>query len=65
MATTPRLAAILAGDVAGHSRLMEADEEGTPEALPAIRRELGDHMMRHIWSWRFAAVFRCRPRLRR
>jgi hypothetical protein len=61
MATTPRLAAILAGDVAG----MEADEEGTLEALPAIRRELGEHMMRHIWSWRFAAVFRCRPRLRR
>ena len=52
----------MATNVAGHSRLMEADEEGTPEALRAIRRELGDHVMRHIWSWRFAAVFRCRLR---
>ena len=37
-----RLAAILAADVAGYSRLMEADEEGTIAALRAIRRELGD-----------------------
>jgi len=37
-----RLAAILAVDVAGYSRLMEADEEGTLAALRAIRRELGD-----------------------
>jgi adenylate cyclase len=37
-----RLAAILAADVAGYSRLMEADEEGTLAALKAIRRELGD-----------------------
>ena len=37
-----RLAAILAADVAGYSRLMEADEEGTLSALRAIRRELGD-----------------------
>ena len=37
-----RLAAILAADVAGYSRLMEADEEGTLTALRAIRRELGD-----------------------
>jgi adenylate cyclase len=37
-----RLAAILAADVAGYSRLMEADEEGTLAALRAIRRELGD-----------------------
>lgn len=29
MATTRRLAAILAADVAGYSRLMGADEEGT------------------------------------
>jgi class 3 adenylate cyclase len=36
------LAAILAVDVAGYSRLMEADEEGTLAALRAIRRELGD-----------------------
>jgi len=37
-----RLAAILAADVAGYSRLMEADEEGTLAALRAVHRELGD-----------------------
>jgi adenylate cyclase len=37
-----RLAAILAADVAGYSRLMSADEEGTLTALKAIRRELID-----------------------
>jgi TolB-like protein/class 3 adenylate cyclase len=37
-----RLAAILAADVAGYSRLMAEDEEGTLAALKAIRRELGD-----------------------
>jgi TolB-like protein len=37
-----RLAAVLAADVAGYSRLVGADEEGTLAALRAIRRELGD-----------------------
>lgn len=37
-----RLAAILAADVAGYSRLMGADEEGTLAALKALRRELID-----------------------
>jgi TolB-like protein/class 3 adenylate cyclase len=37
-----RLAAILAADVAGYSRLMGADEEGTHERLKALRRELLD-----------------------
>jgi adenylate cyclase len=37
-----RLAAILAADVAGYSRLMGADEEGTLRALKAIRSELTD-----------------------
>jgi class 3 adenylate cyclase len=37
-----RLAAILAADVAGYSRLMGEDEEGTLAELKAIRRELGD-----------------------
>jgi TolB-like protein/class 3 adenylate cyclase len=37
-----RLAAILAVDVAGYSRLMGADEEGTLAALRRVRRELGD-----------------------
>jgi len=42
MATTRRLAAILAADVAGYSRLMGADEEGTHERPQALRRELVD-----------------------
>ncbi len=37
-----RLAAILAADVAGYSRLMEVDEEGTLTALKTRRRELID-----------------------
>src|SRR5258707_1458034 len=37
-----RLAAILAADVAGYSRLMGADEEGTLAALKILRRELAD-----------------------
>jgi class 3 adenylate cyclase len=37
-----RLAAIFAADVAGYSRLMGADEEGTHERLKAHRRELVD-----------------------
>jgi len=45
MATTTasrRLAAILAADVAGYSRLMGADEEGTHKRLRAYHRELID-----------------------
>ena len=37
-----RLAAILAADIAGYSRLMGANEEGTLAALRAVRRELAD-----------------------
>ena len=37
-----RLAAILAADVAGYSRLMEANEEGTHERLKAHLRDLID-----------------------
>lgn len=37
-----RLAAILATDVVGYSRLMEADEEGTLTRLKALRREVVD-----------------------
>jgi adenylate cyclase len=37
-----RLAAILAADVAGYSRLMGVDEEGTLSALKELRRELAD-----------------------
>jgi adenylate cyclase len=42
MSQTRRLAAILAADVAGYSRLMGADEEGTLAALKELRRELAD-----------------------
>jgi adenylate cyclase len=42
MAGIRRLAAILAADVEGYSRLMGADEEGTLERLKALRRELLD-----------------------
>src|SRR5215469_13472514 len=42
MSQTRRLAAILAADVAGYSRLMGADEEGTLERLKALRHELVD-----------------------
>jgi adenylate cyclase len=37
-----RLTAILAADVAGYSRLMAADEEGTLAALKTLRREVAD-----------------------
>jgi TolB-like protein/class 3 adenylate cyclase len=40
MSQTRRLAAIVAADVAGYSRLVGADEEGTLAALTALRREL-------------------------
>ena len=42
MASTRRLAAILAADVAGYSRLIGADEGDTLQALKAIRAELID-----------------------
>ena len=42
MASTRRLAAILAADVAGYSRLMGADEEGTHERVKLHRREVAD-----------------------
>jgi formylglycine-generating enzyme required for sulfatase activity/class 3 adenylate cyclase len=35
-----RLAAIVAGDIVGYSRLMELDEEGTHERVKRIRRDL-------------------------
>jgi TolB-like protein/class 3 adenylate cyclase/Tfp pilus assembly protein PilF len=46
MASTRRLAAILAADVAGYSRLMGADEEGTHERLKAHLVELIDPKIR-------------------
>ena len=37
-----RLAAILAADIVGYSRLMRADEEGTLKRLKALRADLLD-----------------------
>src|SRR5690349_21145593 len=42
MPATRRLAAILAADVAGYSRLIGADEQGTLGRLRSIRAELLD-----------------------
>jgi adenylate cyclase len=42
MASVRRLTAIVAADVAGYSRLMGRDEEGTLERLKSLRRELID-----------------------
>ena len=42
-----RLAAILAGDVSGYSRLMGADEEDTLSRLNAHRREFLEPRSRH------------------
>ena len=46
MASTRRLAAILAADVAGYSRLMGADEEGTHQRLRGHLRDLVDPKIR-------------------
>ena len=43
--TTRRLAAILAADVVGYSRLMGIDEEGTLAALKAHRKEVIDPLI--------------------
>jgi hypothetical protein len=42
MTASRRLAAILAADVAGYSRLIGVDEEGTPERLKALRADVID-----------------------
>src|SRR6478752_3660979 len=42
MSQTRRLAAILAADVAGYSRLIGADEEGTLNRLRSIRADVID-----------------------
>jgi class 3 adenylate cyclase len=42
MTATRRLAAILAADIAGYSRLMGADEQGTLARLKTLRAKLID-----------------------
>jgi class 3 adenylate cyclase len=46
MASSRRLAAIFAADVAGYSRLMQADEEGTLERFKAHLREVVEPKIR-------------------
>ena len=46
MSQTRRLAAILAADVVGYSRLMGADEEGTHERVQAASSR------KAFWEWR-------------
>jgi len=55
MSQTRRLAAILAADVAGYSRLMGADEEGTHERFKAhlsglVEPKIGEHRGRIVKS---------------
>ena len=45
--TDQRLAAILAADVAGYSRLMEADERATVASLDACRAVFREHVAAH------------------
>lgn len=45
MSRTRRLAAILAADVVGYSRLIGADETGTLQAFKGLRAELFDPMI--------------------
>jgi adenylate cyclase len=47
MVASRRLSAILAADVAGYSRLIGIDEEGTLDRLKAHRRDLLDPTIRH------------------
>ncbi len=44
-----RLAAILAADVVGYSRLIRADEEGTIAALKALRADVVDPKLGEPW----------------
>jgi hypothetical protein len=48
MTQTRRLAAIIAADVAGYSRLIGADEEGTLNRLRSIRAEVIDPKTKSI-----------------
>jgi class 3 adenylate cyclase len=69
MSQTRRLAAILAADVAGYSRLIGADEGGTLERLKALCRDrlsvvfedLGEHQIKNIA--RPVRIYRVRPTL--
>ena len=55
---TRRLAAILAADVVGYSRLMGADEEGTHERFKAHLTELIDPKIRALYEATYFAGLR-------
>jgi adenylate cyclase len=61
MSQTRRLAAILAADVAGYSRLMGGDEEGALAALKALRTKLIDPTIVEHRGRRHPAVAGLRP----
>ncbi len=44
-----RLAAILAADVVGYSRLMEADEEGTLARMKKLRKDVIELSLREVF----------------
>jgi class 3 adenylate cyclase len=56
-----RLAAILAADVTGYSRLMGADEEGTLDRLKVHRRELVDPKIRDTAAASISAAITSLP----
>jgi adenylate cyclase len=64
MTATRRLAAILAADVAGYSRLIGVDDEGTLNRLRSIRADVIDHRTpgphRQNYRGRFVGrIFQC------
>jgi class 3 adenylate cyclase len=61
MSQSRRLAAILAADVVGYSRLMGKDEEGTLERLKALRHELIDRSQDRAAPWPLCQNDRRRP----
>ena len=71
MTATRRLAAILAADVAGYSRLVDADEEGTLNRLRSIRTEVTDPKIAEYRAayqnhrrWLVGRIFQCADILR-
>ena len=49
-----RLAAILAADIAGYSRLMHEDEASTVRDLKAHQSVVLPRIARHVWPGRFS-----------
>jgi hypothetical protein len=60
MSETRKIAAILAADVVGYSRLAGADEDRTLARLRALRSDLIDPTIAAVWSTPCAARLKCR-----